>query len=152
MIKLAAVILILECYSVFAQPIQLGARIELAYSYQGKNIFGSEEKTLFVPCCIDLRGSVSFLLSQNFHLSFRPAIVLGGKYTGVAAGILGTVKTNENFYSLVGFDVMKQLVSGGNSSGGKETTLPYAVIGIGYNANDKISFELQYHYSLNHVT
>lgn len=153
MFKYLIALLLLGTITLYAQKVKIGFRVEPSLSYGSTE--NPEDKSRNYESLAtrsgDIRASLSFVFSNNFTLSLRPGLVIGN-YGGIAAGLFGSIRTYEEWYTLVGFDIMKPIGGGGHTSGSKDVTLPYPALGLGYNLNEKLSFELQFHYSLNQVT
>lgn len=148
--KTFIIIIFLISPIVFSQKIKFGARMEPSLSWGSTSTLLTERKSLAIRSS-DIRASISLSFPSDFILSLRPGIVFGSNYGGVAAGLFGLIPVYKKWYSLFGLDVIKPLGDGSNTLEAKDITIPYFAFGIGHRLNNQLSFELQFHYSLNQV-
>ena len=141
------VLLIFLIYSnVQPQFLKIGFRIEPAIMFaEVKN----ESNLSFIFSSFYLTSLVE--PTELFGLEFRPGYIIGGEYTGLELGAFLHFKIKPtNFYIVAGLNNHSNDVSNAHNGGASYIkNMLYKGIGIGYQKDSKLGFDLMYYWTNN---
>jgi hypothetical protein len=139
--------LIIFCTNSEAQILQAGFGIKpaiLISESEGTN------SILFAPYCINL--SIMSELFDKLLIEAQPGYLLGGdEYTGFEFGINIKYRFISNLLIIVGINNHSNSESSHNSGGSYSKNLLYNGIGIGYQKDLNLSFDIMYYWTSDKV-
>lgn len=146
-LKILAIIAILFLFSptLKSQTVQLGFRFEPAVVLHGNP---DENEVGFSPYSLYLTALVEPV--KWLKIDLRPGIFLGdSEYSGFEMGVFAKVKIlPSKFFIAAGFNNHDNSNGGGSNSGGSyEKNMLFKVVGLGFQKDEKLSFDIMYHWT-----